>query len=206
MGKGFIYVFTNDAMPGYIKIGITKDVKTRLKELDKTGIPVPFRCHYAIQVEDYEAREKLLHAAFADHRVRKNREFFLLAPERAVSALKAIGGTEFAEIENEMVDEEGKIIEEEQIKSKKQKRFPFAACGIPVGSEIVFTRDENKKAHVSEDDNVEYEGEIYSLSALAKKLLEEIGYNWKSVQGPAYFTYNDEILADIRDRKESEEE
>jgi len=207
MEKGFIYIFTNEAMPDYIKIGITKDIKTRLKELDTTGIPVPFRCHYAIQVENYKARERLLHDAFADHRVRNNREFFRLSPERAVSALKAIGGKEFSELDNEMIDEEGNVVEDQQLKNiVRKKRFPFKECGIPVGAEIVFTRDPNKKAYVLPDGRVKFNEEIYSLSALAKKLLQELGYNWKAVSGPSFFTYNGDILTDIREQEESEED
>ncbi|MBP5430608.1 MAG: GIY-YIG nuclease family protein [Elusimicrobiaceae bacterium] len=206
MEKGFIYVFTNDAMPEYIKIGITTNIKNRLRELDTTGIPVPFRCHYAIQVEDYKTRERLLHAAFADHRVRDNREFFRLAPERAVAALKAIGGQELSTFDNEMIDEEGKVVDDKELKNiVRSKRFPFKECGIPVGAELVFTRDESKKAHVTAGNQVEYEGQIYSLSSLAKRLLQEKGYNWKAVSGPSFFTYNGDILTDIREQEETDE-
>ena len=193
-------------MPEYIKIGITTNIKNRLRELDTTGIPVPFRCHYAIQIEDYKTREKLLHAAFADHRVRENREFFRLAPERAVAALKAIGGKEISTFDNEMIDEAGKTIEDKQLKNiVRSKRFPFKECGIPVGAELSFTRDDRKKARVTADDRVEYEGQIYSLSSLAKKLLQEQGYNWKAVSGPSFFTYDGDILADIREQEELDE-
>ena len=206
MEKGFIYVFRNDAMPEYIKIGITTNIKNRLRELDTTGIPVPFRCHYAIQVEDYITRERLLHAAFADHRVRDNREFFRLAPERAVAALKAIGGQELSTFDNEMIDEEGKVVDDKELKNiVRSKRFPFKECGIPVGAELVFTRDESKKAHVTAGNQVEYEGQIYSLSSLAKRLLQEKGYNWKAVSGPSFFTYNGDILTDIREQEETDE-
>ena len=43
---GIIYVLVNEAMPGLIKIGkITKEgksVEDRMKELDSTGVPLPF--------------------------------------------------------------------------------------------------------------------------------------------------------------------
>lgn len=76
MSKGIIYILTNDAIPAYIKIEITTDLEQRLKSLDTTPVPLPFRCHYAIEVDDYDKREKLIHDAFADHRFRPNREFF----------------------------------------------------------------------------------------------------------------------------------
>ena len=206
MSKGIIYIFTNDAMPSVIKIGITTDIKRRMRELDTTGIPLPFRCHYAIEIEDYDIKEKLIHDAFSDHRVRKNREFFTLSPERAVSMLKAIGGREVQFGNNEMIDEDGSTFENAKVEKSLRTPFTFSSASIPLGTEITFTRDENKIAKVISDKKVEYEGEEYSLSALAQKLIEELGYHWKSVQGPAYFEYEGEVLADRRLRLEEENE
>ena len=71
-----IYVLTNEAMPGLIKIGITNgDVSERIKQLDNTSIPLPFECFYAAEVTDAAKAEKAIHTAFGDHRVRPSREF-----------------------------------------------------------------------------------------------------------------------------------
>ena len=206
MSKGIIYIFTNDAMPSVIKIGITTDIERRMRELDTTGIPLPFRCHYAIEIEDYDIKEKLIHDAFSDHRVRKNREFFTLAPERAVSMLKAIGGKEIRFGNNEMIDEDGCTFENAKVEKSLRTPFTFSSANIPVGAEITFTRDDTKKATVISDKKVRYEEEEYSLSALAQKMIEELGYHWKAVQGPAYFEYEGEVLADRRLRLEEESE
>ena len=46
-------------MPEYIKIGFTHgDVKDRLKQLDRTGTPLPFEVYYAATVEDAEKEEE----------------------------------------------------------------------------------------------------------------------------------------------------
>ena len=44
--KGIVYVLTNAAMPGLVKIGKTaqKDLNKRLEQLYGTGVPVPFDC------------------------------------------------------------------------------------------------------------------------------------------------------------------
>ena len=203
MNKGIIYIFTNDAMPDYIKIGITTDIKARLKELDTTAIPVPFRLHYAIRIKDYKTKERFIHEAFADHRVRKNREFFRLAPERAVAMLKAMEGEEISDFGNNMIDEKGLVVADRQLKNiVRKKNFSFQDYAIPVGAELVFTRDKAKRAHVLANNRVEYKGKKYSLSALAKKWLKEQGYNWKSVQGPAYFKYKNQFLTDMAEKKE----
>ena len=41
---GIVYVLSNRAMPGLVKIGMTtrKELDTRLKELYTTGVPIPF--------------------------------------------------------------------------------------------------------------------------------------------------------------------
>ena len=49
---GLVYVLTNSAMPGMVKIGMTQraDLEQRMKELYGTGVPVPFECAYACKV------------------------------------------------------------------------------------------------------------------------------------------------------------
>jgi len=79
-----VYVLINEAMPGYVKIGKTTDLEQRMRSLDNTSLPLPFECFYAVQVDDANHVEKHLHDAFEDSRVRKNREFFEIAPESIV--------------------------------------------------------------------------------------------------------------------------
>ena len=207
MSRGKIYIMTNDAMPNYIKIGrTTTTLEQRMRELDTTGVPLPFRCHYAVEVDDHEIREKLIHDAFADHRVRSNREFFELAPERAMAILKALGGQEVM-IDNSMVDESGQVLIEtpQTERITKKGKFTFKELQIPVGGELVFTRSfpdgiDRTCTVADEVRHVVYEGEIYTLSKLAAKLMKELGYNWASVQGTAFFKFNDEILNERRER------
>ena len=86
-----VYIFTNPAMPGYIKIGKTfqGDVAKRLKDLSNpTGIPVPFQCAYAAVVKNATSVEATLHSAFACDRVNPKREFFKTEPQRIITLLK----------------------------------------------------------------------------------------------------------------------
>ena len=83
-----MYVLINEAMPGYAKIGFTEgELVRRIKELDNTSTPLPFECFYAAKVKDCKKVERLLHDAFLDQRVRKNREFFEVDPQRVVCLL-----------------------------------------------------------------------------------------------------------------------
>ena len=104
-----VYVFTNPAMPGYVKIGKTSqgDVKQRLKALSNpSGIPVPFQCEYAAVVNDATKVEEALHKAFHKDRPNKKREFFKIDPQQIITLLKGMYGVSDATPEtNEILDQ-----------------------------------------------------------------------------------------------------
>jgi len=78
-----VYVLTNQAMLGLVKIGLTSgSIEDRMRGLDTTALPLPFECFAAWEVADATAAEKALHVAFGDHRVREKREFFRISPDK----------------------------------------------------------------------------------------------------------------------------
>ena len=196
-----IYVLINEAMPGYVKIGMTNNsLEERIRSLDTTSVPLPFACFYAAKVKNAKECEKLLHDTFLDHRVRSNREFFEISPERVVSALR------LAEIEN-ITPKKDYVENEEDQKALNQARsrrsiFNFAMVDIPAGSELSYINDENIKAKVLDKKSIEFQGQTTSLSASAQKLL---GYSYQ-VQGTIYWMYEGETLDERRRRFESDEE
>ena len=63
-----VYILTNEAMPDMVKIGITSTtVEERMKSLQTTGVPLPFTCYYAAEVEDAGKIERVLHALSLIH-------------------------------------------------------------------------------------------------------------------------------------------
>jgi hypothetical protein len=63
--QGIVYVLINPAMPGLVKIGqTTNEIHNCLNELNTTGVPFPFECLYACEVEDRKLVENSLHKAF----------------------------------------------------------------------------------------------------------------------------------------------
>ena len=70
---------------------------------------------------------------------------------------------------------------------------------IGIGEELVYIDNPSIVVTVASDNKVSYNGEIFSLSALAEKLK-----GLKAVQGPLYFTYKGERLTDLRRIKEYE--
>lgn len=194
-----IYIFTNEAMPGYIKIGFTNNsVEERLKQLDRTGVPLPFEIYYACEVENAREDEKWLHNIFSDKRVRDGREFFRMDPEKVIIALKRIQKKDITPTFSLTATEsEKKEIGE---KKKIRSRFDFKTYGISIGSEIYFSRDESIKAKVLPNNSIELHGEEISISKSAKKLL---GYK-KPVAGTLYWMYEDETLDERRRRIDNE--
>jgi len=187
-------------MPGYIKIGFTtnSDVGERLKQLDRTGVPLPFEIHYKAEVLDVKKDEEWLHSIFADRRIRDNREFFKMSPELATLALKRI---QVAEVKAEDILTEDQEKEVDEIKERRS-RFYFKNYGISVGEKLTFTRDQSIVAEVEENNKIKIGDKIDSLSNFARDLL---GYE-RRPQGTLYFMYQGEILDNMRRRMEDNTE
>ncbi len=90
MAKGFVYVLTNAAMPGMVKIGFTMKMPTeRAAELSTTGVPQPFEVEYYCLVEEPASLEAQVHRAMAAARQNADREFFKASVAEAVSGILA---------------------------------------------------------------------------------------------------------------------
>ncbi len=199
--KETIYILTNEAMPGYVKIGKTTNLNQRLASLDNTSTPLPFECVFAIEVDKGQC-ERLVHDAFADARVRKNREFFYISPDRVISALKLTGGHEVSLDVEEELDQEAKDALNQA--KKRRDRFSFKMVDIPEDTELYFNKDEDITCKVRSNNMVEFEGEQLSLSNSALKVFHRMGYMWKTVSGPSSWCYAGETLEERRHRFETE--
>ncbi len=194
-----IYILINEAMPGYIKIGRTTNLEQRMRSLDTTSVPLPFECFFACTVSDSNFVERQLHDAFADQSVRSSREFFELAPERVLAALK-LAAIEDVTPKSDYVEtqEDQQALNEAR---SKRARFNFEMVHIPVGSELTFIKDDTIRVRVVDKSTIEWNGEIFSLSAAAQKAL---GVDWPA-QGPLYWMFEGETLDERRDRMEAGE-
>ena len=81
----------------------------------------------------------------------------------------------------------------------RMKNFKFSDYGIPVGAELAFFRKPSITCTIVDENNrVKYNGDEYSLSALAKKLLfEQSGKDWKSARGADHFLYKGKKLSNM---------
>lgn len=218
MSKGVIYIFTNPSFPQYVKIGYATDVKQRLDELNRsTAVPFAFRIYATYEV-DSALSDKRLHSILdklnpelrskedVDGK-RRIREFYAMTPEDAFSILEAIAEIngyrhrlkKWKATANEQRDEAlAQVINEQH--QERMAPFAFSACGIAIGETIEFYCNGNDNTgalcEVIDDKHVSYNGETWSLTALAKHLT---GVK-SAIAGPKYFKYKGEWLNTIRQR------
>lgn len=199
-----VYALSNAAMPGLIKIGKTtqEDISIRMGQLYSTGVPVPFKCIYAVQVEDCSRVESALHTAFGPYRINPNREFFKIEPEQAIAVLKLLGPNDATESITRELNQN--VSEAEQDSSRKLRRpsMDFYAIGLKVGDILTYVEDPAITVEVCQPRKVKYQGEIRSLTAVTKELLN-LDY---AVQPSPRWTVGGRLLKDIYETFYSDED
>ena len=161
-----VYVLTNSAMPGLVKIGWTdkNDPKTRVSQLYTTGVPVPFSIEYACRVSNPAEVEKALHTAFAPHRINKKREFFEIEPEQAIVILKLLNAEDATtEVEKQSDGIESADKEAAENLRKQRQNFHFQEMGIQKG-EILYSTRNDDTVEVFDHKKVKYNGEAEAMS------------------------------------------
>lgn len=198
-----VYILTNEAMPGYIKIGRTEQgVAQRMSSLDSTSVPLPFQCYYAARVSDYAKVEKVLHTAFGDSRVRASREFFKMDPYRAKVILEHIALEDVTPSDDTSTDSEGKEALEKA--SRYGVRFDLFRYGIPEGAVLEYVSDPQITCTVVDQYTVDFRGSQVSISRAAVLANAERGGKASALQGPIWWLYEGQTLASIREEADSE--
>lgn len=86
--RGWVYVMTNESMPGLVKVGYsTKDPSLRASELDGTGLPTPYCVAYDALVLEPRKVEGLAHKHLSG--LHHAKEFFRCSVEVAIAAIRA---------------------------------------------------------------------------------------------------------------------
>ena len=212
-----IYILTNPSFPEYVKIGYADDIDKRLQQLNRSEcIPYAFRVYATYEVNSrlsdlkiHSIIDKLnpnLRSIENFNGKQRVREFYAMSPEDAYSILEAIAEIHGRadKLKRIAMDEAQKKAEEtaQEIDAEHKERlapFRFSLCNIQPGEEIEYCYNPEIKCKVVDDKQVEYQGQKYSLSALAM-LLTGSKY---SVAGPRYFKYKGELLPDLRHQLES---
>lgn len=89
--KGWVYIISNSAMPGLVKVGFSsKDPDLRASELSHTGSPYPYVVDYEVLTEHPRDIEQQVHRKLSA--CREGREWFRCTSEFAVSVVQQIVG------------------------------------------------------------------------------------------------------------------
>lgn len=192
-----VYVLTNPAMPGLVKIGFTTqdEAKKRIDGLYTTGVPFPFKIEFVCKVPNAAQVEAALHTAFGPQRVNLKREFFQIDPTQAIAILKLLHEEETTEEVNQQPQEgdvDAQSVAAAEQFSKRRPNLNFEEMGIPIGSELVCTSNDTKVI-VVEAKKVKLGDEILSLSAATKQVLQ-LDY---PAPPAVYWTFNGRLLREI---------
>ena len=201
MEYGIVYLLTNPAMPGLVKIGMTaqEDIDKRMKELYTTGVPVPFDCQFACRVKksDCAKIEKALHTAFEPQRINANREFFRINVGQAKAILELFHHTDVTEevtdeIQNDLTDDDKAATKKAQV---HRPALNFIQMGMKKGDVLVWKEDPNITITVYSERTVMFKGEEKAISAVTRDLK---GSKWYVAPG-SYWLYNGRLLNEIYD-------
>lgn len=229
MKKGIVYIITNPSFQNdWVKIGKTsRSAEERCKELDNTSTPLPFEIFAIMETEKFNDVESQIHSVldnFMGKRIRRNREFFNITPEKALELFKTLAGTindavikiynkdsknyEIAYSNEQSSVQKNSNVEDKNIeirhtneKAKKRNLYSHKRANVPNGAELIFKPDDDSdfeiKVKAVDDDEVEYDGMKYKLSAFCSKFMPEYKQNKsKAYQGCRYFEYRGQKLRD----------
>lgn len=198
MQKGFVYILTN---PSYkdniIKIGFTTNLKDRLAQLDKTGVPTPFDPYMTVQTAKYKELEKVIHHELdklTDFRTRENREFFEIDPVDAADLLKNLARL----LDDAEIVEYGNLSsvagKSEVTMTQQGNRTTFKMLGVAVGSKLVAANKNIPDVIVVDEVNQVRlaDGTVKSIS---RAVIDAIGGHRNGFQ---VYKYNGKQLSSIR--------
>lgn len=201
--SGIVYLLTNPAMPGLVKIGKTTrdDPQLRMGDLYTTGVPLPFDCELAMEVDDETAVETAFHQAFEPDRINPRREFFKIDVSQAEALLRLLGKRD---VTPEVAQADDVADEDKTASETYKKRRPvlnFIEMGIEPGSVLHFTRGDVTVTTI-DGRRVMHNGEETSLSLLTGQLLES---KWYVAPG-SHWRYDGRLLREIYDETYPNEE
>lgn len=190
----------NTAVSGLIKIGKTSTVnyKERMRFLEANGYynVVGLKRFFAIELEDYDDKESLVHEIFSKHQVGAS-ELFALEQDLVRQLLLSFDGkvifpsSVFKDIEFDKVT-----------KARKQGAlFSLYRKGLNNGDKITFTSDDSVVATIVGEREVEYDGQSWKLSPLTYKIFEDKKQlnGSGAYQGANYWSRNGKKLKDMKD-------
>ncbi len=186
------------AVSGLVKIGKTDNFQERMRFLENNGYynVAGLKRSFAIELEDYDDKESLLHEIFSKHQV-GNSELFALDLDLVKQLLLSFAGKV---IYPENIN---KTREFDVLATARQQnaKFTFYKKGLVDGDQIHFISDNSIIATVIGERDVEYRGQSWKLSPLTREIFTDKNQQNSSgaYQGANYWQYNGKKLKDLPD-------
>lgn len=202
---GIVYVLTNAAMPGLVKIGMTEasDANVRVGQLYTTGVPLPFEVKYACQVENPGEVEGALHVAFGPHRINPKREFFRMDSEQAIAILRLLNKPDAtADVAKQSPEVDDVSLQAAATVKARRPNLDFEEMGIAAGSTLESVSKSGVSVVVCAAKKVKFNDEELSLSAATKMAL---GLDY-AVRPTPHWRYNGRLLSELYEETYSESE
>ena len=162
--QGYVYVLTNAAMPGLVKIGHSVNGgRARARDLFQTGVPEPFKVCFEILTNDCALLEMRAHRKLDKYRVNSQREFFKINVPTAVTGI----------MEVYLNDYDVELIPGERAFNLNYLEDAAAAIGMDVFAFCTLaerlTQDEIKKLENRRDKQFENVAELRPVEKTANK-------------------------------------
>ena len=174
MNEGNVYVLSNPLLNGFVKIGNTINIDSRLSTLN-TALPEDMVVEYVGNFEDYKIVERDAHQAFMAYH--HNREWFRVNPHTAVAFLKH---------HRNLIDEEESAVEDtEEVVVRTRKSDLQLDDYFEEGNE--FTCSYGVIATYVGNNYVDVEGVVEKYSTPAKRLYGN------SIAGADFWRVSDDL-------------
>ena len=132
MTDGYLYCFSNQSMPGILKVGMTERTpEIRLNEANSSDTwrpPTPYKIEFAKKVLNPKDKETILHKLLSQYteRINPKREFFRISPEEVKTFFDLIDGDLW--VKDPDPEEEEEEEEEEEDNQSSISNLPVVKC------------------------------------------------------------------------------
>lgn len=186
--EGTVFILTNDAMPGFARLDFTTkdDLATRIRKINRSELPVPFRLYFAAQVANCELAERNMRYLFADYAEARDATYFKVNPDMLRAAIE-LAATAIVELP----DEEIGISPQEREQMDKMRAYHdalrFEALNAEPGATLCFSRDRSVTCTAIGNGMVEFDGTAATPADASAKAMESLGFDWGEVAATDYW-------------------
>lgn len=182
------FILVNDAMPGFARFETSTkdDIASRLKSINRTELPIPFRIFFAAQVIDCDLLARSMRFLFAEYCVGGDSKFYKIAPEvlRAAVEPSAIAILDYGD--GELGISPAMRAQMEHMRAHHDT-LQFRALDFEAGQVLRFTRESSLTCTALANGMVEFEGAVVSPGEATVIALRKLGFDWSEATVTDYW-------------------